>query len=39
MNAKARTALRQLAGMVILVTLSLCGMTCGVVTVYMMVTR
>lgn len=39
MSAKASAALRQLAGMVILVSLSLCGMTCGIVTVYMMVSK
>lgn len=39
MKPDARTALRMLAGMILLITLSLCGMTCGVVTVYMMVTR
>lgn len=39
MSAKARSALRQVAGLVILVTLSLCGMACGMATVYMMVTR
>lgn len=32
-------AMRQLAGMVMIVALSLCGMTCGMLTVYMMVTR
>lgn len=39
MKTDARSALRQLAGLILLVTLSLCGMTCGMITVYMMVTR